>query len=356
MTRGTMHALTVHGSRVEVEERPIPKANPREVVVRTTAASLCSADVAGVLENVGERDGIVLGHEAVGVIHQIGYDVYGFAVGQRVTVSSGTSCGQCTKGQRGYSGHCGGEPWAAYSSGVNRDGSMAEYFCVPDATRNLTLVPEGVSDAAAVCVTDALASGTVAPEAAHLPLGAAVAVFGQGHIGLAATAGARALGAGLIVTVKARPGGESLSRAMGADHCLNLSDHNPAALLRQLTNGIGVDCAIDATGVPQSFSAAIEATRLGGTIAVLSSYAGPHDAVLHIPLAHWGWGIGDKTILSTFAPTGNERLSRLLRTVQTGRIDPTPMLTHHYAFDDVLHAFTDLRDRLSGLVKPLITF
>jgi threonine dehydrogenase-like Zn-dependent dehydrogenase len=91
-------------------------------------------------------------------------------------------------------------------------------------------------------------------------------------------------------------------------------------------------------------------------IVVLSSFSGPSEATLAIPLAHWGWGIGDKTVLSTFARTGSERLGRLLRLVHAGRIDPAPLLTHHYRFDQADQAFADVAARRPGLVKPLIIF
>ncbi|MER8001026.1 alcohol dehydrogenase catalytic domain-containing protein [Streptomyces sp. NPDC095613] len=352
----TMRALVLRGGKAVIETRPLPQAGPGEVVVRTTAASLCSADAACVGGEFPTPDGTVLGHEAVGVVHEIGPSVSGFSVGQRVTVASTTPCGQCVDCQRGFSGHCQGRAWGGYTFGVSRDGSLAEYFTVPFAAHNLVPIPDGVSDAAALCVTDTVASGSTGPEAARFPLGGTVVVFGQGHVGLAATMTARALGAGLVVTVKARPGGEALAKAVGADHALNLAEHDVEAEIRNLTAGAGADCAVEASGVIESFPRAVAVTRLGGVIAVLSSYSGPDDAALAIPLAQWGWGIGDKTILSTFQRSGSERMARLLRLVETGRLDPAPLLTHQYAFDDSERALAALTTREPGLVKPLITF
>ena len=348
--------MVVRGGQARIELRPVPTPGPADVIVRTTAASLCSADAACVSGELTVPDGIILGHEAVGVVHEIGPAVEGFTVGQRVAVASGTSCGQCANCQRGYGGHCGGVMWGAYSSGVTREGSMAEFFTVPHATRNLAVIPDAVDDAAAVCATDTLGSGSAGPEAARLPLGAVVAVFGQGHIGLAAVVGARLLGAARVITVKATPGGEGVSTAMGADVCLNLAEHDVVDEILQLTDGHGVDCAVEATGVVDSFPRAVEVTRLGGVIAVLSSFSGPADAVLPIPLAQWGWGVGDKTIVSTFAPTGNVRLGRLLSLIESGRIDPAPLVTHRYSFDEAPAALNDLAVRRRGLIKPLITF
>jgi threonine dehydrogenase-like Zn-dependent dehydrogenase len=207
-----------------------------------------------------------------------------------------------------------------------------------------------------VCATDTLPTGTTALEAAGVRLGGVVAIFGQGHVGLGATAGARAMGAGLVVTVKATPGGEDVSKSMGADLCLNLAEHDVVGDIARLTDGAGVDLAVEASGVIASFPRAVEVTRLGGVIAVLSSYGGPGDATLPIPLAHWGRGVGDKTVLSLFASTGSERLTRLLRLLATGRIDPSALVTHRYQFEDVTRALADVAARRRGLIKPLITF
>jgi len=290
----------------------------------------------------------------VGVVHEVGALVKGFRLGQRVTVASTTPCGQCVNCQRGFSGHCHQTAWGGYTFGVSRDGTLAEYFVVPQAAFNLVAIPDDVDDPAALSVTDSIASGSTGVEAARVPLGGVVVVFGQGHIGLAATATARASGAGLVLTVKASPGGEDLARAMGADHALNLAEHDVAAEVHRLTDGLGADVAVEATGVRASFPHAVQVTREGGVIAVLSSYEGPADATLDIPLAHWGWGIGDKTILSTFQQSGSERMGRLLRLIATGRIDPRPLFTQSYGFDDIPRAVEDLRNRLPGHIKPLI--
>jgi isopropanol dehydrogenase (NADP+) len=174
-----MKAFVLRGGSGRFEERPLPKADPGDVVVRTTAASLCSADAACVSGEFPAPDGTVLGHEAVGVIHhEIGSLVPGFSVGQRVAVASSTPCGQCANCQRGHSGHCGGKAWGGYTFGISRDGSLAEYFTVPFAQHNLVPIPLSVTDAAALCVTDTLASGSTGPEEARFPLGGTVVIVG----------------------------------------------------------------------------------------------------------------------------------------------------------------------------------
>jgi threonine dehydrogenase-like Zn-dependent dehydrogenase len=115
-----------------------------------------------------------------------------------------------------------------------------------------------------------------------------------------------------------------------------------------------VDCAIEASGAAGAFPDALRATRHGGVVSVLSTYMNAGEG-LAIPLADWGWGIGDKTIRGSYCRLGGERLSRLLALIEHRRFDPTPMLTHHYSFNDVQKAFDDMAARPTGLVKPLIT-
>nr|WP_246416231.1 alcohol dehydrogenase catalytic domain-containing protein [Nocardioides luti] len=351
-----MKAFVLHEGRGRFEERPLPKAGPTDVIVRATAVSACSAELACLSGEFPAAEGTVLGHEGVGVVHEVGSLVTEFEVGQRVTTASTTPCGICANCQRGFSGHCRQAVWGGYTFGVSRDGTFAEYFTVPQAGYNVVSIPDKVSDAAALCITDTIASGSTGVEAAQPPLGSVIVVFGQGHIGLGATATARAVGAALVITVKSRPGGEHIAKALGADFSFNLADHDVQAEIRDLTGGLGADVVIEATGARASFPMAVEATREGGVLAVLSAYDGPADAALEIPLAHWGWGIGDKTILSTFQRCGSERMGRLLRLVETGRIDPTPLLTRTYGFGDLPRALADLKARPTGHIKPLITF
>lgn len=360
--RTTMKALVSRSGLIQVEERAIPIPGPEDVVVRTTAASLCSADVAA---SVGEFDtvssvpeagaeGIVLGHEAVGIVHAVGELVSGFRVGERVMSASTTPCGRCDDCQRGYGGHCGGTAWGGYTAGITRDGTLAEYYVVPHARDNLTRIPDGVSDAGALLVTDTLASGSSGIDAANIPLGGVVVVFGQGHIGLGAIMTAKLRGAGLVIAVRASAAGSELAVTVGADVALNLVEHDVLAEIRRRTGGAGADCCVEASGSTTAFSLAVAATRWGGEVSVIATYS--DEESLTIPLQEWGGGIGDKKILSTFQLAGRERMTRLLRLVESGKVPIAPLFTHEYTFDEVERAFGDMRDRSVGVMKPFIRF
>jgi len=351
-----MLALVAREGNARLERRPVPQPAPNEVVIRATAVSMCSADVAGAAGVSPVDEGTILGHEAVGFVHAIGAGVSTVQVGQRVAVPSNSPCGYCENCQRGLDGHCGGTDWGGYTAGVSRDGYLAPYFRVPNADFNVTPIPSGVSDEQALCATDTLLSGTTGVEAAQIPMGGTVAVFGQGHIGLAAVAAARLLGAALVIGVRARAGALDVSRAMGADLVLNAEEHEVVDEIREATRGVGVDCAVEATGVAEVFPSAVAATRTGGTVSVMSSYSGPADSTLAIPLADWGWGIGDKRIINPMQKSGRSRLARILRLIENGRLDPKPLITARYEFHQVEQAFRAVAERKPGLIKPIITF
>lgn len=367
MAEKLMRALVAREGVTRIEDRGIPAAGPGEVIVRTTAASMCSADPAGAdgafdvvssdptLDDA-PRDGIVLGHEGVGVVHEIGAGVTGFSPGDRVMSVSTAPCGRCENCQRGFGGHCRGVMWGGYGSGLTRDGCLAEYYAVPDAQFNLAHVPDAVTDAQALFVADSFATGSSAVEGARLPYGGSVLVVGQGHIGLGAIAAARTAGAALVIAVKSRPGGEELAFAMGADIALNLTEDDVLARVRSLTGGQGVDLAIEASGATAGFELAVESTRLGGEISGIATYTTGGADHLSIPLESWGWGVGDKSIKTSYQVPGSERTSRLLRLLERGRIDVTPMFTHEYEFADALRALDDVRRGAPGLVKPIIRF
>lgn len=364
MPQDLMRAFVARNGNVQLTTHPIPHVGPRDVLVRTTAASMCSADPAGVRGSFdatsadsSDRGGaLVVGHEAVGVIEMLGDDVMGYHVGDRVITASATPCGQCENCQRGFGGHCGGAMWGAYSSGVTQDGVLSEFFLVPNAANNLAKVPGSVTDEGALFVTDSFATGSTAIESTGLPLGGTVAVFGQGHIGLGAIAAARIAGASLVIAIKNSPTGEDRAYRLGADVALNYSQHDVGGEISRLTGGVGVDLAVEASGVQEAFGSAVQATRLGGEVSVIATYTeGPKDE-LAIPLAHWGWGVGDKQIRTRFQRASGERTARLLRLVEHGRVDPSVMFTHEYTFTDIEQAFADMAAGVAGLVKPIIRF
>ncbi|MBL6752324.1 MAG: NAD(P)-dependent alcohol dehydrogenase [Nevskia sp.] len=340
--------------KVGVIEKPMPEMGPNDAIVRTTASLICTSDVHNVHGVVPLPEGRVLGHESVGVVYRVGSEVRLFKEGQRVAVNAITPCGHCNGCQRGFTSQCGGM-LGGYKFTGQKDGNLAEYFHVNDADFNLTLIPPGLSDEQALYSTDMLSTGFIGAEYADIPLGGSVAVFAQGPVGLSATIGAKLCGAGLIIAVDGKPDRAALARRFGADVVIDPAREDPVARILELTGGEGADAAIEALGHPVTFEACIKCTRPGGVISNIG-YHGEAGSTLQIPLPEFGLGMGDKTIRTALCPGGRERMTRLLRLLDTGKIDPTPMTTHRFGFDQVERAFRLMESKAENIIKPLVTF
>lgn len=353
----TMKAFVMHGiGEVGVIDKPIPRPGPNDAILRTTAALICTSDTHTVAGAIGPRTDLTLGHEAVGVIHELGQAVAAtgmFRIGQRVAVNAITPCYTCDNCQRGYSSQCGGM-LGGWKFANTKDGSMAEYFHVNDAIANLAPIPDGLSDEQAAYCCDMLSTGFVAAEFGNIPIGGSVAVFGVGPIGMMAIVGARLCGAGLVIGVESKPDRASMARKFGADLVVDFTKEDPVEAIRKATGGVGVDTAIEALGSATTFAACVSATRPGGTISNIG-YHGDGDTV-PIPRLDWGVGMSDKTIRTALCPGGSERMGRLMRLIQTGRVDPLAMTTQRFKFADIKRAFTMMQSKEDGMIKPLIMF
>lgn len=349
-----MRAFVMRGiGETGFTEKPIPEPGPNDAVVKTTRALICTSDVHTLRGGIGERKNLTLGHEAVGVIARLGSEVKGFKEGDRVLVGAITPDFTCENCQRGFSSQCqhmlGGWRYANV-----KDGVFADYFHVNDARANLTAIPTTIPDEVAVYCADMLSTGFMGAENAAIPLGGSVAIFAQGPVGLMATTGARLLGAGRIIAVEGVPRRQELARHFGADFVVDPSAVDSVEEILRLTDGEGVDSAIECLGAQVTFEACVKATRPGGTISV-AGYFGHGDSV-EIPRIAWGLGMGGKTIRTGLCPGGNVRMGRLLRMIEAGRVDPSPLTTHTFPFEEVGRGLHLMETKEDGMIKPLITF
>jgi threonine dehydrogenase-like Zn-dependent dehydrogenase len=349
-----MRAFVMHGiGKVGFMEKPVPDPGPTDVIVKTTKALVCTSDTHTVGGAIGERHDLTLGHEAVGVVAKVGGAVQGIQEGDRVAVNAITPCYTCMNCLRGYPSQC-HETLGGWRFANTKDGVFAPYFHVNNATANLAPIPEAVPDEAAVYTSDMMSTGFIGAEHAHIPIGGTVAIFAQGPVGLMATVGARLLGAGLVIAVENMPRRQELAKHFGADVVVNFEDQDPVEAIMELTQGQGVDAAIEALGAQATFEACIKVTRPGGTISNVGYHG--HGEYVKIPRLAWGVGMSDKTIRTALCPGGKERMQRLLRLLETGRVDPTPLTTHTFAFDDLEKAFHMMETKEDGMIKPLIGF
>lgn len=347
-----MKAFVMHGiGEVGVVDKPIPQPGPDDALVRTTTALVCTSDTHTVGGALGERSDLILGHEAVGVVAEVGSNVQGFEEGQRVAVSAITPCFRCANCQRGYTSQCGGM-LGGWKFANEHNGTFADYFLVKAADANLANIPSELTDEQAVYCADMLSTGFAAAENAAIPLGGTVAVFSQGPVGLMATVGARLLGAGKVIAVETIDNRKELSRFYGADSVVDFQKSDPVEAIFDETDGRGVDAAIEALGAAETFAACVKATKAGGTISNVG-YHGDGDAV-PIPRMAWGVGMSDKTIRTALCPGGAVRMERLMRLVRAGRVDPTRMTTHRFHFDDIERAFSLMQTKDEDIIKPVV--
>ena len=349
-----MKAVVFHGVgdlRVQDVPRPRPKAG--EAVIRITATTICGTDVHIVKGEYPVRPGLVIGHEPVGTVEELGPGVTGYVVGQRVLVGAITPCGQCRACLSGHLSQCGhGEGYEALGGwrfGNTIDGAQAQYLRVPAAQANLCPIPEGITDEQVVLLADIASTGFSGAESGNVRIGDAVVVFAQGPIGLCATAGAKLMGAALVIGVDSDPVRLAMARRMGADVALDFTQVDVVTEVKRLTGG-GADVAIEALGTQGTFEHALECLRPGGTLSSLGVYSGK----LEVPYAAFAAGLGDVRIVTTLCPGGKERMRRLIATVQSGRFDPLPLITHRFALDDIVDAYDLFSNRRDGVLKVAI--
>lgn len=334
-------------------DKPIPEPGPNDAVVRTSKALICTSDSHTVGGGIGPRTNLTLGHEAVGVVHEVGSEVKDFRPGDRVVVGAITPDWGHPAAQNGYPSQTGG-PLGGWKFANVKDGVFAEYFHVNDADANLAKIPDDVPDEAAVYCCDMLSTGFMGAENGNIPIGGTVAVLAQGPVGLMATVGARLQGAGLVIGVESVPNRQKLARVYGADEIVDFTKEDVVDRVMELTDGEGVDTAIEALGADITFQTAIKITKPGGTVSN-TGYFGEGEFV-SIPRVEWGVGMADMTIATGLCPGGRLRMERLLRVLQGGRVDPTQMTTHTFRFADMERAFEVSDKKLDDVIKPLITF
>jgi threonine dehydrogenase-like Zn-dependent dehydrogenase len=319
--------------------------------VRVTLTTICGTDVHILKGEYPVREGLVIGHEPVGVIESLGAGVVGYQKGDRVIVGAITPCGQCRACLAGQSSQCGHggtgyEAIGGWRFGNTIDGCQAEYVLVPDAQANLAKIPDGLTDEEVLMCPDIMSTGFSGVEHGRVRLGDAVVVFAQGPIGLCATAGAHLSGASLVIAVDSVPSRLEFARKMGADVVLNHKSQDVVAEIKRLTGG-GADVAIEALGQPATFESALRCVRPGGTVSSLGVYSGH----LTIPLDAFAAGLGDNAIVTSLCPGGKERMRRLMSIVAAHRFPFQELVTHSFKLADIEAAYDLFSHQRDGVMK-----
>jgi threonine dehydrogenase-like Zn-dependent dehydrogenase len=350
-----MQAAVFQGQgKIGIREVPRPEPGVGQALIKVTLTTICGTDVHILKGEYPVRQGLVVGHEPVGVVEALGPGVTGYARGDRVIVGAITPCGQCRACLSGDLSQCGhgGDGHQAIGGwrfGNTIDGCQAEYVLVPDAQANLARIPDGLADEEVLLCPDIMSTGFSAAERGHVRLGDAVAVFAQGPIGLCATAGARLAGASLVIGVDSVPARLECARRMGADVVLDYTQQDVVAAIKRLTGG-GVDVAIEALGLPSTFESCLRSVRPGGTVSSLGVYSGH----LRVPLDAYAAGLGDHTIVTSLCPGGKERMRRLMSIVAAKRFPFRQLVTHSFKLAEIEAAYDLFSHQRDGVMKVAI--
>jgi threonine dehydrogenase-like Zn-dependent dehydrogenase len=355
---GMMKAtIFVEPGRIALEDKPVPDVGPNDALVRITTTTICGTDVHIVKGEYPVAKGLTIGHEPVGVIEKLGRNVSGYEEGQRVIAGAicpsgySNACLDGLHSQDGQSTAHGLKPMGGWRFGNTIDGTQADFVLVPDAMANLAPVPDGLTDEQVLMCPDIMSTGFAGAEHANIKIGDTVAVFAQGPIGLCATAGARLKGATTIIGVDTVPARLEIARAMGADVVVDFQKSDPVDEIMRITNGRGVDVAIEALGLQSTFEACLKVLKPGGTLSSLGVYSGD----LTIPLGPFHAGLGDNRIVTSLCPGGKERMRRLMNVIEGSRVDLKPLVTHRYRLDEIEEAYDLFSNQRDGVLKVAIT-
>ncbi|HEV7286718.1 MAG TPA: NAD(P)-dependent alcohol dehydrogenase [Kaistia sp.] len=350
-------AIFVEPGRIVLDEKPIPDVGPRDALMRITTTTICGTDIHILKGEYPVAKGLTIGHEPVGVIEKLGSAVEGYQEGQRVIAGAITPSGHsyaCLCGcgsQDGPGTKHGFKAMGGWKFGNTIDGCQAEYVLIPDAAANLSPVAEGLSDEEILMCPDIMSTGFAGAESGGVRIGDTVVVFALGPIGLCAVAGAKLMGATTIIGVDTVPERLAVAKKLGADIVVDFKKGDPVEQIMKLTDGRGVDVAIEALGTQGTFESALRVLRPGGTLSSLGVYSND----LKIPLSAFSAGLGDNKIITSLCPGGKERMRRLMNVVASGRVDLKSLVTHRFKLDDIEAAYDLFGHQRDGVLKVAIT-
>lgn len=334
-------------------EKDKPRCGPKDALVRPVALAPCTSDVHTVWEGaLGDRHNLILGHEGVGEVVEVGHLVRDFKPGDTVIVPAITPDWDSLEAQAGYAMHSGGM-LGGWKFSNFKDGMFGELFHVNDADGNLALLPEGVDPAEAVMLSDMVPTGFHGAELADVRYGDTVVVIGIGPVGLMAVAGAILRGAGRLYAVGSRPATVAAALEYGATEVVDYHAGDIVDQIMDFTHGKGVDKVIIAGGDVDTFAQAVRMLKPGGRIGNVN-YLGSGEYI-RIPRVEWGVGMGHKTIAGGLMPGGRLRMEKLVSLLRYGRLDVAPLLTHRFTgFESVEKALMLMKDKPEDLIKPVV--
>ncbi|MBI5114967.1 alcohol dehydrogenase catalytic domain-containing protein [Candidatus Poribacteria bacterium] len=344
-------------NKVALADVPRPTMqSPDDAIIKVTLTSICGTDIHMIHGAAPMMPGDVLGHEFVGVIEELGSNVDGFKVGDRVAVACTVQCGKCEMCLKGILPKC-------VRSGVfgcgpllgNLAGAQADFVRVPFAQIAMHKIPAGLTDAQALFVGDILSTGYFAVTNGKLAPGDAVAVFGAGPVGLCATACARLFSPSKVIVVDPIPHRLEIARKLGATHTIDptktdavneikeLTGGAPTSLLEEFSNRSGADVAIEAVGIKPTFDACFQAVKPGGNVSIVGVFEEPQELLMS--------QLCVKNIGITMGLVNVIHMARLLRIIEAGLLDMTPLITHTMPLAEAVRGYEMFDKKLDNVIK-----
>ena len=377
-----MRAMVYRGPyKVRVEEKDVPRIeHPNDAIVRVRLAAICGSDLHlyhGMMPDT--RVGHTFGHEFIGEVDQVGPTVQNVKVGDRVMVPFNIFCGSCFFCARGLYANCHNvNPNATAVGGIygyshtcgGYDGGQAEYVRGPFADVGPAIIPDWMSDEDAVLLTDATATGYFGAQLGDIKEGDVVVVFGAGPVGLVAARSAWLMGAGRVIVIDHLEYRLEKAREFAQAETYNFEEYDDiVVLLKQITDHLGADVAIDAVGAeavghmlhhvssakfklrggsPVALNWAIDSVRKGGTISVMGAYGPIHTSV------KFGDAVNKGLTLNMNQCHVKRQWWRLFEHVRDGYIRPSELVTHRFPLEEISEAYHVFSAKLDGCIKPLI--
>ncbi|MDB5156632.1 MAG: zinc-dependent alcohol dehydrogenase family protein [Mucilaginibacter sp.] len=327
-----MKALVYYGPGKKSWEKHLKPVirEATDAVVKILKTTICGTDLHIMKGDMPEvESGRILGHEGVGIIEEVGSSVSNFRKGDHVIISCVTSCGKCAYCKKGMYSHCENGGWIL---GYKIDGCQAEYVRIPYADNSLYPIPAGSDEEALVMLSDILPTGFECGVLnGQVKPGDTIAIVGAGPVGMAALLTAQFYTPAEIIVIDQDDNRLAVAKTFGATHTINSAAENALLKVMELTDGKGVDTAIEAVGVPDTFELCEEIITAGGHIANIGVHG--KSVTLHLE-ALW-----DRNISITTRLVDTVTTPMLLKTVQSKKIEPKKLITHRFKLDQMLEAY-----------------
>ncbi len=329
-------------------EAEVPQCGPLDAIAEPVVLAACSSDPHQV--HAGLPAGMILGHEVVARLVEVGAMVTDFKAGDIVCVGAVTADWYKKEAQDNIHQHSGGQNY-----GMNwccfENGTFAQYFRIRQVDMNAALIPEGLTYEHALMTSDMVTTGFHGAELANIQIGDTVVVMGIGPVGLMSVAGAALRGAGRIIGIGSRPITKELAKFYGATDVLDYHDGPIDEQVLELLHGVQPDCVITTGGTQDTFARSVKMVKPNGTVSNL--HAQTFDTV--IPMADTlGWA-SHKTVTGGLCPGGRRRLERLMAVQAAGRLDPTKLITHRFhGFEHVMDAYNLMDKHPADCIKPVV--